>query len=287
MNEFFQFITTEDGSPSLRIVTGAGLTESMHSLRGALSETEYIYGQAVSKTLELESSLRVLSMGLGLGYNELLTAALWIQSENSGEFYLESFESVDELKAYFLAWLSLVSHQEDSQAFERSESQTTAPVSGPNSNQTTPNQTKPIPLPPDFASAYEEIGKMLTARTRVSSAEIAKFLLSARERGAWKLRDTLDPQTEFAESLNCLLFDAFSSKSTPELWTEEFLDRFFSKVAAPTCVFSTYACTGALKRSLRKAGFELNIREGFASKRDCTFAVRSLHRDPKKESGTF
>jgi tRNA U34 5-methylaminomethyl-2-thiouridine-forming methyltransferase MnmC len=39
-------------------------------------------------------------------------------------------------------------------------------------------------------------------------------------------------------------------------------------------VLSTYACTGHLKRALIAAGFKLEIREGYASKRDSTLAYR-------------
>jgi tRNA U34 5-methylaminomethyl-2-thiouridine-forming methyltransferase MnmC len=73
---------------------------------------------------------------------------------------------------------------------------------------------------------------------------------------------------------NCIAFDAFSSKSTPELWTRDFLDHFLASACDDSCVLSTYACTGNLKRALIDAGFELRIREGYASKRDSTLAVR-------------
>ncbi len=75
-------------------------------------------------------------------------------------------------------------------------------------------------------------------------------------------------------SFNLICFDAFSSKTTADLWTEDFLDLFIQKICARDCVFTTYACTGVLKRALKKNGFQLIPKKGFTGKRDCTLAVR-------------
>jgi len=106
-NTKFQFVTTEDGSLSARIGTpGAPLedcSEAMHSLRGAFSETVYIYGTAIRLAAERGFNERVLSMGLGLGYVELLAAAIALHTGR--QVRGESFEIVPELRDYFRAWL--------------------------------------------------------------------------------------------------------------------------------------------------------------------------------------
>lgn len=237
----FHFITTEDGSPSLRLQISRGedepLSEAMHSLKGAFSETLYIYGTAIELAMKERFTPRVLSMGLGLGYVELLAAGLAVKNDVS-DFGGESFEIVPELREWFGTWLT----------------------GGE--------------IPSEFAKTYDDIegrtSRHLELKPGAAKAALAESILAGR----WQVREALTPSTKFSGLFGAICFDAFSSKSTPELWSEEFLMSFLAKAGAPSCVLSTYACTGALKRSLRNSGFEVQIREGFSSKRDSTFAVR-------------
>jgi S-adenosyl-L-methionine-dependent methyltransferase len=239
----FQFEPTEDGSPTARILTeGAdGPSEAMHSLRGAFSETVYIYGAALEKASQERFSPRVLSMGLGLGYVELLATAIALRDSKAVEG--ESFEIVPELRDYFRAWL-----------------------------------TEAGACPEDFKATYEEICRRTSHEIfkddGARSSEIRQALAGAVTGGQWRLREELTGVTEFEKQFGTICFDAFSSKSTPDLWTEDFLRAFLQKTAASAAVLSTYACTGALKRALKSEGFEIHIRQGFSSKRDSTFAFR-------------
>lgn len=244
-NMKFIFEKTEDGSPTVRILSGsdgddhaATTSEAMHSLKGAFSETLYIYGTAIKTALGQTREPEVLSMGLGLGYVEILSAALFLK--NGFQPRGESFEIVPELREWFQAWLR-----------------------------------DQLSVPQDFRSAYDEILARTAAHAEVPQAEIKIALRDAVAEGAWLIRPELTAATTLTPRFSCICFDAFSSKTTPDLWTEDFLQAFFAKACSPRCVLSTYACTGALKRSLRAAGFDLRIREGFSSKRDSTFAVRS------------
>lgn len=221
-------------------------SEAMHSLRGAFSETVYIYGTALCEAARRGAPEPVLSMGLGLGYVELLASGVALATGRALQG--ESFEIVPELRDYFKAWLS----------------------GGE--------------CPQDFVNAYdsiaqrtaEEVSKGLPglAATDVTPTAVKHHLATAVANGAWKLREALEPATSFSAPFGCICFDAFSSKTTPDLWSEDFLISFLKKAAAPQAVLSTYACTGALKRALRAEGFTITIREGFSSKRDSTFATR-------------
>lgn len=71
---------------------------------------------------------------------------------------------------------------------------------------------------------------------------------------------------------SALYFDAFSKKTSPELWDENLLRSLFSKKKIAAC-FSTYACTGLLKRTLNQMSFIVFKRKGFKGKRDSTFAI--------------
>ena len=243
------FTTVETGDGSLTACFGDG--ETMHSLRGAFSETVYIYGTALEIAREAMSSSalargpRTLSLGLGLDYVEMLAAAYALKHETRPRG--ESFELVDELNTSFLAWLK------------------NAPTS---------------PLVP--FEVYGDIAQKTATHANerfpelkpVSAESLRSALAESVENGDWLLRPALTAETRFENKFDCVAFDAFSSKSTPELWTRDFLDPFLKEACENACVLSTYACTGHLKRALVDAGFQLEIREGYASKRDCTLARR-------------
>lgn len=248
----YLFIKTEDGSPTVRLGPTrdeSSSSEAMHSLKGAFSETVYIYGTAIQLMLDEGMTPRVLSLGLGLGYVELLATGLALKQAKSlsqdaqaallDSFGGESFELVPELRAWFTAW-----------------------VYGEGD------------VPAEFRLTYDEILNRTATETSVEATKIRETLAGLVRDGRWKIREALTADTAFTTDFGCICFDAFSSKTSPELWSEEFLLKFFAQVCAPRCVLSTYACTGALKRSLKASGFELTIREGFSSKRDSTFAVR-------------
>lgn len=253
----FSFITTEDGSPTVRFILGAPASsdvndsgagertesEAMHSLKGAFSETLYIYGTALELAFERGFEPRVLSLGLGLGYVEVLAAALCLKREAAVQerFYMESFESAPELRDWFRSFVT-----EDGSA----------------------------DLPEAFTNLYQEILERTANHVGVEARALKAFLARLLQENRWRLREALTAETSLGANFGCICFDAFSSKTSPELWTEEFLVRFLAKACASGSVLSTYACTGALKRSLRGAGFQVEIREGFSSKRDSTFAVR-------------
>ncbi len=241
----FKFVETQDGSPSLRIEESEGQeSESMHSLRGAFSETVYIYGTAIETCLREEFEPRIFSLGLGLGYVEVLSAALILRDAPEKKHIAggESFELVPQLRDWFRAWV----HGEEEK------------------------------VPQDFARVYDDILARTATQAGINGKEIRAYLSDLLKEGRWTLSGPLAKDTKIEGTFGCICFDAFSSKTSPDLWTEEFLNDFLSRVTAPGCVLSTYACTGALKRSLRANGFDLSIREGFASKRDSTFAVRKF-----------
>jgi hypothetical protein len=241
----FEFIVTDDGSPTVRISSpGASAdqmsSEAMHSLKGAFSETVYIYGAAIELCFSSGYTPRVLSLGLGIGYVEILAAGLAVKHDKTSTFSGESFELLPELRDYFCTWLK-----------------------------------NGVELPATFAESYDQILTRTAAHLGVDAGAVRQLLCRLVESGRWQIRDALTAATHFAERYGCICFDAFSSKSTPDLWKEEFLINFFNQTCAPQAVLSTYACTGQLKRALRSSGFTVQIRTGFSGKRDSTFAVRS------------
>lgn len=246
-NHGYEAVLTGDGSPTLRTLKSQSL-ETMHHRGGAYSETQLIYGETLRRSLA-DSKASVLSVGLGLGYNEILFAVEALAQEIAPEnAAIESFEIDDILVSSFYDFI-----------------EKGADPSG--------IYTKIC----DFfiqdrrRLVGEELNKGLPP---LEISQIRLWLQKAFESGSLRIRTALSPQVRFSRKFHVIFYDAFSSKTDPDLWSEEFLFNFWSEVAEANCLVSTYACTGALKRSLKKAGFALEIKEGFQSKRDRTLGVR-------------
>jgi hypothetical protein len=76
---------------------------------------------------------------------------------------------------------------------------------------------------------------------------------------------------------NIICYDAYSSKTEKKLWSEEFLNHFLHQHAAEDCIFTTYACTGVLKKVLAANNFEIIRRPAFSGKGShCTLARRGV-----------
>jgi hypothetical protein len=105
---------------------------------------------------------------------------------------------------------------------------------------------------------------------------LKKELLELYKNKNWEIRGALNRSSLPIKNYQFILFDAFSGKTTPDLWTEEFLNFFLEKVASINpSIFSTYACTGVLKRVLKNSGFKVEKRLGFLGKRNSTIALKS------------
>lgn len=237
----YRFHFTADGSPTLELSYNDNLSEYMHNSQGAFEESVYIYGQVLEEAMQASSSLAVLSLGLGLGYNEILTAALALKFKRSAEsLSLTSFETETFLTENFDEYV----------------------------RQGSPH--------PQFQSAYSWITSAAAERYGVDSRQILLLLQQWRSQQRWKVEGEFRPfEIEAQQKWNVFLYDAFSRKMSPQLWSEEALSHLLSRHVLTPCFFTTYAATGALKRSLRSQGFSLRERPGFSGKRDSTLAFKS------------
>ncbi len=206
----------------------------MHSLEGAFSETLYIYQPTVELAFTHSASPTFLSLGLGLGYNEILIACESL-AQKKQPTVVRSFELVTELRDYFNAWI----------------------------------QRDTSPLNP----VYDQIVKMYAQKYQFSETEILEQLKDFLAKEILSIEGPVGLQTDLSPT-NGILFDAFCAKTSPELWTADFLHDFFKRTASTPCFMSTYACTGELRRALTAAGFTVEKRKGFAYKRESTSAKR-------------
>jgi len=100
----FNPVLTDDGSLSLQPVEAFGVEqEQMHSRGGALSESIFIYLEALDYFFEVAESAHgpvVESVGLGLGYNEILAAVSCFQNKRT-DIRLISYEAERALEPLF------------------------------------------------------------------------------------------------------------------------------------------------------------------------------------------
>jgi len=248
----YEIFMTADGSPTLVSLKSENL-ETMHNRAGALSETDWIYGEATRKCFELEFSpatslpspqVNCFSLGLGLGYNEMMFAALCIRSNRPNNVSLYSVESDANLIEAFLNFLE---------------------------NKKSVNHTDL------FGSdlIYEQILIAISQKYEISPLVVKNFLTKLYKDKRWKIEAQLSLRNIPQQKFDLIYYDAFSSKTSPELWSSDFLNAFVVDTTDKSCVFASYAATGLLKRVLKENGFFVPFRAGFHGKRECTLAIRS------------
>jgi tRNA U34 5-methylaminomethyl-2-thiouridine-forming methyltransferase MnmC len=240
----FELITTTDGSPSICLTSDIFRPEAMHHREGALSESLFIYHGLLDEALKHHCPPRILSVGLGCAYNELITIAHFLANspQQLESFYLESFEGDDTLRNTFINWLA--------------------------------GAALNTQLEKQLANIFQKVLDLVSRHFNISPDKLKKATLTLYESKQFVIRDWLKSDTQFHNKFGVIYFDAFSNKSTPELWSDEFLNSFLSKTADSNCGLATYAATGALNRALKQNGFQLREQKGFAAKRQSTRALR-------------
>ena len=251
----FAVETTGDGSPTLRQVINDGgpdlPPESMHHSGGALSETLYVYGPVLKWGFQQSPSAKFFSLGLGLGYHEMFWALLDFSLEKKSQ--LLTSEASEPLSLEFLNWAT---GEKEIELYDEIARQILASRW------------------PDFLPAP------LTFNSSVSVQDLRSHLGLSHQQKRWSLLSALSISSlrnwKLERNFNCdgILYDAFSRKTSPELWSEEFLTEFLQTTAAPRCAFGTYACLAPLKKALGVEQFQLEVREGFLGKRNASLAFR-------------
>ncbi len=233
--------TTQDMSPTLR----PQQKESMHHMGGAAGESVYLYYEALvrySQIKPIESemdSLSVLSFGFGMGYNELLTVLFFLKNKLD------------------LTKLCLVSHEKDLFLYDLFNEWLKADGKEPSI----------------FDQVFEGIER--TGINAGSAADAKKGLVDLLQHNRWLQLGPVLSVDEFKNKYDIVFYDAFSSKTNDFLWDEFFLDSFFKNHLNAVFVFSTYACTGNLKRVAAGNRSQFEKRDGFKGKRNSSLIRRS------------
>lgn len=242
----FTLEATGDGSPTLRLKTASLMDrpgeiinrpgESMHHSAGAFSETCYIYGPLLHWGLKNHGACTVLSIGLGLGYVEILTATLASRLKHS-QWLMASFEIVEGLRNSFVESL------QNKNDFEN--------------------------------SIYGDIAGRFGGQLGIPIEDIRSQLAKALNEDRLQIKGDLLASPLEKSRYHVVCQDAFSRKTNPNLWEELFLAHLLQAIHSPG-VLGTYASLGPLKRALRAQDFQMLIRDGFHGKRNCTMAGLGL-----------
>jgi hypothetical protein len=235
----YEFILTNDGSPTVKWLKGEkgfnGEPETMHHMGGAYSETQFLYGNIVRSCMDQEM-MSFVSVGLGLGYIEILVGIeACVRGIRPENVKTLSFESDKFLRSEFLKW---VKGEEDSD-----------PV-------------------------YRLIHSLFQKDSLVSMDQVRSWLLRQWELGQLSLSGALDSDWHWTQKFHCVLYDAFSAKTSPLLWEEEFLHNLIQSACEAKAVVSTYSSKGAMKRAMKNNGFKVTIRDGFHGRRNSTLGER-------------
>ncbi|MCB0378527.1 MAG: hypothetical protein KDD33_08550 [Bdellovibrionales bacterium] len=225
----FEIISTLDGSPTLSLAGG----EKMHSLDGALSETYFIYAPVLDEALKAPHP-KILSLGLGIGYNEIIALAKTLRL-GTKDFLILSFEIEEWLIEDFKSWAL---------------------------------QKDITPLD----SCYDEILKLACQKEAMDPQAVKTLLQQTLQDGRLLVVGPMTLENSHGP-FQGILYDAFSNHTDPELWDQTYLETFLQNYSDPEhCYFATYAATGNLKRALISQGFTLEDKKGFGRKRQSTYA---------------
>ncbi len=242
---------TADGSPSLRLLTSLNPAyengEAMHHSGGAATETQMIYGEAIEIVFQQKNPARFMVVGLGLGYIEMFIGAYAVLLDKKIEQII-SYESVPELREAFWRWI----HRE--------------------------------PLSESIQKTYEEVWSAVYMQLKNRFLEKIPSAENLRNEVLKQLQQQFSNIESFSGQIHQstrapypvhgVMYDAFSSKTTPHLWEEEFLFEFLGGACAADSLVVTYAAKGTLKAALRRLDFFVGKRDGFKSKRGSTRASR-------------
>jgi len=145
-----EFLTTEDGSPTAFFDDFA--SEKMHHSGGAFGESVYIYGPAIQWGYSRVENPLILSLGTGLAYNEILSAAFSVLFDSP--LKMESYESNSDLNESLVEWLKN-------------------------------SQEKVIPF-----KIYDQILEMTAKTFEISPQEIKNKLVKSFENEDWKIKNS-------------------------------------------------------------------------------------------------
>lgn len=214
---FSQVIETEDGSLTLR---HPDYDEDFHASQGARFEASQLYMQASGFLAYLahgQQACSVLDVGLGLGYNALMTIESWWHSGGVQDLHLISLEHTRQL----------VEALRDPQC----------------------------PWKRGWSEAWKEWSQGLVVessdRFRLHTVHPRTGRTLSWEIQVGDARDSFLP----AGIIDFIWQDAFSPKKNPELWTSHWFAKL-KRASRPSVTLVTYSVARVVKDALTEAGWD-------------------------------
>lgn len=239
-------VTTDDGSLTM---AHAGHGECYHSLAGAESEARLLYlgVSAIADAWVQSRGVAVLDVGLGLGYNALLTLEAWADAPAPPSLTVHSLE----IDAALVAALAsgAASWQANWSQRRLQWCQALAPLGNGERG-----GDLELSIPHGHADA------MATWRIHVAAA------------GERQL--PMPPPSGY----HYIWQDPFSPARNPDLWTEAWFKALAARAASDGCTLVTYSVARAVREALAKAGWSWRkVAAAQASKRHWLRAERMLN----------
>ena len=236
----YLFYKTKDESVSVSLKSETVSTELMHSVDGAFSETVYLYQDIIQyalKTCNSERKFNFLSLGLGLGYVEIMVCAYFLKHCPNENFTVFSYEENEDLRNFFYKFI-----------FEEQ-----------------------IPAP--FQQCYESILQNFSQLYSLEINQLKNELKRRISQSQILLEGSFSLETKINEPIHGLFFDAFSINTSPDLWEDSLLHHILGFCDEYTS-FATYAARTHLKRVLLEHRYQLAKKKGYGGKKESTFAFR-------------
>ncbi|GAB5402272.1 MAG: tRNA (5-methylaminomethyl-2-thiouridine)(34)-methyltransferase MnmD [Aureliella sp.] len=240
--EHLEWMESDDGSLTL---WDCRLDESFHGGCGAVTESivVYVLNGRVLDRLAVRQRARVFEVGLGTGTNFLLTAALAELFESPLNY---SVVEPHLLEPSVISQLSLVERLRDERAREFSIAS---------------NVSAELFFTEEYLAALQRVTRRFEQLYRADWSEMARLQLGDHVQLTVlpvRLEQLVDSTvaSDHRGQCDCVYFDAFSPKTSPELWTRSVFIAMRSFLAAGGCLV-TYCVKGSVRREMQAAGFEL------------------------------
>jgi tRNA 5-methylaminomethyl-2-thiouridine biosynthesis bifunctional protein len=140
----------------------------------------------------------------------------------------------------------------------------------------------------DLAEAlepFEELRPLVTALVAIWPPPIAGFHRLQFDGGRVQLTlmagDARELLPQLEAGADALFLDGFSPARNPEMWSPEVV-RELARVAVPGATLATWTVAGGVRAALAGAGFFIEKREGFGTKREMLVGVRDGEPPPAR-----
>lgn len=85
--------------------------------------------------------------------------------------------------------------------------------------------------------------------------------------------DVNTAMAQVSASVDCWYLDGFKPSTNPDMWSETVFDEM-ARLSAPGTTFATFTAAGFVRRGLEAAGFQVEKKPGFGTKREMITGVK-------------